>query len=92
MSRPARECAGVSAVVTDGLLNPSTVLCRFVNMFEVASHDPAEQSVEFARVTGRDGTEHVKGGWQGGRGWQVDHSKINSTNESCAALPLLRAP
>jgi hypothetical protein len=30
-------------------------------------------------VLGRDGRYHVKGGWQGGRGWQVNHSAINST-------------
>lgn len=52
---------------------------RFVNMFEVATHDPSKHSVEFTRVTGGDGTLHVKGGWQGGRGWQVNASAINST-------------
>ena len=25
--------------------------------------------------------EHVKGGWQGGRGWQVNGSAINNTDE-----------
>ena len=44
---------------------------RFVNMFEVASHDKGQHAVEFSKVTGRDGRPHVKGGWQGGRGWQV---------------------
>ena len=39
---------------------------RFVNMFELASHDAADASVTFARQTARDGTEHVKGGWQVG--------------------------
>ena len=53
----------------------------FVNMFEVASHDAAARAVEFARVTGRDGAPHVKGGWQGGRGWQVNASAINSTKD-----------
>ena len=54
----------------------------FVNMFEVASHDPKSEAVEFAMVTGRDGkTKHVKGGWQGGRGWQVNASAINSTKD-----------
>ena len=48
-------------------------------MFEVAKHDAAEHSVTFATVTGRDGKPHVKGGWQGGRGWQVNSSAINST-------------
>lgn len=44
---------------------------------------------------------HVKGGWQGGRGWQVDGSKINSTDGDYllaggwmleGALELLDAP
>ena len=50
----------------------------FVNMFEVASHDRDAHALEFAKTAGG----WVKGGWQGGRGWQVDHSKINSTTES----------
>ena len=50
----------------------------FVNMFEIAKHDAGAHSVEFGRTEGG----WVKGGWQGGRGWQVDHSKINATNEN----------
>jgi len=46
----------------------------YVNMFEVATHDPSTSSMTFAQQNG-----HVKGGWQGGRGWQVDASKINSS-------------
>ena len=48
----------------------------FVNMFEVAAHDKNAQTVTFAKLNGL-----VKGGWQGGRGWQVgDPSKINETS------------
>ena len=50
----------------------------FVNMFEIATHDPKQHTVEFARTDGG----WVKGGWQGARGWQVDHSKINSTSDN----------
>ena len=54
----------------------------FVNMFEVASHDAKKQSMEFTRVPTRDGSTTVKGGWQGGRGWQVDTDPpfVNSTS------------
>ena len=38
----------------------------FVNMFEVESHDASANAMTFAQLDG-----HVKGGWQGGRGWQV---------------------
>jgi hypothetical protein len=50
----------------------------FVNMFEIESLDAASHSIEFGTTEGG----WVKGGWQGGRGWQVDHSKINSTTEN----------
>ena len=51
----------------------------FVNMFEIATHDSKQSSVAFSRV-GDPSTGHVKGGWQGGRGWQVDNaSAINET-------------
>jgi hypothetical protein len=59
----------------------------FVNMFQIASHDAAAHSVKFARTEGG----WVKGGWQGGRGWQVDASKINSTTENYL-LAGLRCP
>ena len=41
-------------------------------MFEVESHDSAANAMTFARLDG-----HVKGGWQGGRGWKVDHAEMN---------------
>lgn len=46
-------------------------------MFEVASSDPTG-SVEFATAESY-GVKHPKGGWQGGRGWQVNGSAINDT-------------
>jgi hypothetical protein len=48
----------------------------FVNMFEIAKK--AGNSVDFAKTEGG----WVKGGWQGGRGWQVNHANINSTTEN----------
>ena len=51
----------------------------FQNMFEIDSHDAAAKAVEFTMVQGRYGGSHVKGGWQGGRGWQVNASMINGT-------------
>ena len=51
----------------------------FVNMFEVASSDPAAHSVTFA-TDEHYGWTHPKGGWQGGRGWEdTDHTPRNST-------------
>ena len=67
----------------------------FVNMFEIASSSSSSNSssskdekvvdettttgaINFAKMTSR-GVEHVKGGWQGGRGWQINASAINST-------------
>jgi len=47
----------------------------FTNMFEVASSD-ASGSVTFATAESY-GVKHVKGGWQGGRGWQVNDSVIH---------------
>jgi hypothetical protein len=47
----------------------------FVNMFEVKSSDPSG-SVKFA-TTESYGVTHVKGGWQGGRGWQVCASTMH---------------
>ena len=44
----------------------------FVNMFEVGSSDPGG-SVDFAKMESY-GVSHVKGGWQGGRGWQINGS------------------
>ena len=32
----------------------------------------------FTRVATRDGSTTVKGGWQGGRGWQVDHDAMHN--------------
>eukprot|EP01043_Picozoa_sp_COSAG02_P029584 COSAG02_NODE_1848_length_10680_cov_53.675551_5_plen_486_part_00 len=48
----------------------------FVNMFEIAKKEG--NSVEFAKTAGG----WVKGGWQGGRGWQVNHENINSTTDN----------
>jgi hypothetical protein len=48
----------------------------FVNMFEVESSDPSG-SVKFATWTATDGIAHPKGGWQGGRGWQINASAID---------------
>jgi len=59
----------------------------FVNMFEVASSDPSG-SVKFA-TTESYGVTHVKGGWQGGRGWQVDgdcYADGKLVNETCVYL------
>jgi hypothetical protein len=50
----------------------------FVNMFEIASSDPKGE-VLFAQ-TESYGQKHVKGGWQGGRGWQVNASEIDDPN------------
>eukprot|EP00928_Gymnodinium_smaydae_P025336 TRINITY_DN20214_c0_g1_i1.p1 TRINITY_DN20214_c0_g1~~TRINITY_DN20214_c0_g1_i1.p1 ORF type:complete len:1042 (+),score=101.64 TRINITY_DN20214_c0_g1_i1:41-3127(+) len=50
----------------------------FVNMFELEKHNASSHSVSFAQTPGG----WAKGGWQGGRGWKVDHSKINSTTEN----------
>lgn len=53
----------------------------FVNMFQVASHDPSFHRVDFALQNG-----HVMGGWQGGRGWQVGNaSNINITDKDYIA-------
>lgn len=46
----------------------------FVNMFEVGGHDRQARTLAFAKQDG-----HVKGGWQGGRGWQVNHANMNNT-------------
>lgn len=46
---------------------------------QVASSDPSG-SVVFDTWTARDGYTHPKGGWQGGRGWQINASAINETN------------
>jgi hypothetical protein len=43
----------------------------YVNMFEIATNDPATGSVDFKTWTDPDGLTHPEGGWQGGRGWQV---------------------
>jgi len=51
----------------------------FVNMFEVASNNMEDMSMEFTTLVGEGGQNIVKGGWQGGRGWQVNKSAINST-------------
>lgn len=68
----------------------------YVNMFEIESHDVEHAAMTFAKQNG-----HVKGGWQGGRGWQVNADKINSTNGDYllaggwmieGALELLDAP
>jgi hypothetical protein len=45
-------------------------------MFEIAESDPSG-SVKFATWTSDDGIEHPVGGWQGGRGWQINASAIN---------------
>eukprot|EP00039_Didymoeca_costata_P013183 m.196382 g.196382 ORF g.196382 m.196382 type:complete len:799 (+) comp15699_c0_seq3:667-3063(+) len=65
-----------------GMTDPSGAILHvwraqgwFVNMFEIASHDQGSQAMTFAQING-----HVKGGWQGGRGWQVNKANINSTN------------
>jgi len=47
-------------------------------MFEVEEHDAEANAFKFA-TTESYGVQHVKGGWQGGRGWQVNASAINST-------------
>jgi hypothetical protein len=39
----------------------------------VASSEPSG-SVKFSTWTASDGFEHPKGGWQGGRGWQINAS------------------
>ena len=51
---------------------------RFPARAEIESLDAASHSIEFGTTEGG----WVKGGWQGGRGWQVDHAKINSTTEN----------
>ena len=48
----------------------------FVNMFEIASNDPATGSVKFSTWTDGDGFEHPVGGWQGGRGWEVGNTTV----------------
>jgi hypothetical protein len=45
-------------------------------MFEVASSDQ-QGSVKFKTWIGADGTTHPVGGWQGGRGWQINASAVN---------------
>ena len=50
----------------------------FVNMFEIAGKGSGSHSIDFAKTEGG----WVKGGWQGGRGWQVNHANINSTTEN----------
>jgi len=50
----------------------------FVNMFEIAGKGSGQHSIDFAKTEGG----WVKGGWQGGRGWQVNHANINSTTEN----------
>ena len=51
-----------------------------VHMFEILEHDSDAASATFARVGEGGKTGHVKGGWQGGRGWQVGNaSAINET-------------
>lgn len=49
----------------------------YVNMFELAKNDPSSSTMTFASQNG-----HVKGGWQGGRGWHK-----NSPNISDASKP-----
>ena len=50
----------------------------FVNMFEIEGKGATPHSIDFAKTEGG----WVKGGWQGGRGWQVNHANINSTTEN----------
>ena len=50
----------------------------FVNMFEIAGKGSGPHSIDFAKTEGG----WVKGGWQGGRGWQVNHANIKSTTEN----------
>lgn len=60
-----------------GILNVWRAQGWYMNMFELGSHDTKAASILFARR--KDG--NVKGGWQGGRGWQVDNaSAINTTH------------
>jgi hypothetical protein len=49
----------------------------YVNMFEIEKHDPVSSTMAFATQNG-----HVKGGWQGGRGWRK-----NSAHASDASKP-----
>lgn len=58
---------------------PWRIPLRFVNMFEVDSIDAVKKSVRFATMESH-GQTHPKGGWQGGRGWQIGNaSSINDT-------------
>ena len=53
---------------------------RFVNMFELDTIDRTSHSVKFATAESY-GWTHPKGGWQGGRGWQIGNaSQINDTD------------
>eukprot|EP01043_Picozoa_sp_COSAG02_P030000 COSAG02_NODE_1894_length_10475_cov_10.204125_12_plen_67_part_00 len=63
---------------------------RYVNMFEVGTIDATANSVKFA-TTESYGWTHPKGGWQGGRGWQIKNaSSINNSQATdCAYGPKL---
>ena len=50
----------------------------FVNMFEIESNNNAGNNVKFATWKDKQGFEHPVGGWQGGRGWQINAAEINN--------------
>jgi hypothetical protein len=76
---PALRSFGTSGIgsISGAVMHVWRAQGWYVNMFEIEQHDAFVSKMTFASQNG-----HVKGGWQGGRGWHK-----NSKHASDAAKP-----